>query len=186
MSSLVQAFLCVPELVQQYGLTTFVETGCEDCVSLAIAHGLGLRCISCDIDGAKVAAGRARFPDAEISHSDGQAGIEYACSRIGYDDPCLVWIDAHWGPPPYDTYPVLEELGLLVHHLKPLAKSVILVDDWSAVMHQSLEDPDWTRFQGSSFVDFTTADVVAMFPYHEASVIAENTGVLRLVPRAKP
>lgn len=185
MSSLVQPFIGVADLVRDYGLTTFIETGCENGHSLGVAYDLGLRCISCDINADHVAECRLKFPNAEISHAESLAGLAYACSRIGYDEPALVWSDAHWGPPPYDTYPVRAELEYLAANLKPLATSVILVDDWSAVMHSSLEHKDWTEFQGSQFVDFTTADIVAMFPYHQATVIAQNTGVLMLVPRAR-
>lgn len=184
MSSLTQDFLHIADLVDDYGLSAFIETGCEDGISLGVAYDLGLRCISCDIDSAKVEAVRARYPNAEVSHAESLAGLAYACSCIGYTEPALVWLDAHWGPPPYDTYPVRAELEYLMEHLKPLQQSVILVDDWSAVQAVSLEDADWTTFQGSSFVDYTTADIVAMFPYHEATVIAENTGVFCLRPRA--
>jgi hypothetical protein len=185
MSSLTQDFLRVPDLVRDYALTTFVETGCESCVSLGVAHSLGLRCISCDVNGDYVAQGRARYPNAEISHAESLAGLAYACSRIGYDEPCLVWLDAHWGPPPYDTYPVKAELEYLLHNLKPLQKSVILVDDFSAVMAQSLTDPDLARFQGSAFVNYTAADLCALLPDHDFVVLAENTGVAQWTPKAR-
>ena len=185
MSSLVQDFLRVPLLIKQFGITTFLETGCEDGISLGVAHRCGLRCFSCDINAEKVEACRLRFPDAQISHADSMAGLEYACARIGYDEPTLVWLDSHWGPPPYDTYPVRDELAYLVANLKPLSTSVILVDDFSAVMAENLRDPDLRRFQGSEFVNYTPADLWAMLPYHDITVLAENTGVAMWTPRAQ-
>lgn len=187
MSSLTQSFIGVPELVAKYGLTAFIETGIEDGVSTQVARDLGLSIYGCDVDGVKVDAARNRFPRAQISHA---TSIDFLLDVLPQiTEPTLLWLDAHFTPlmPPDDQWPLRHELMMVSMMLKSRDRSVIIADDYSCVLSTSLTDFDPEALNGDGrFCDYSHGDLCRMLPYHDARVIAENTGVCVWTPRAEP
>jgi hypothetical protein len=184
MSSLVQDFLNVTALVTDYHLEMFVETGCEDGVSMERLSALGLKLFSCDINAEKVETCRARFPWAQISHANSIDFLADVLPKI--DRPALIWLDAHFGPPPYDTFPLEDEIALVATLMDPDVrdKSVILCDDISTVLQRSLTDFNINVNQGhATLAPYPLVDLLEFLPNHNWRVIAENTGVLSFTPK---
>lgn len=184
MSSLTQDFIDAKGLVEKYDLHAFIETGCESGVGLSVAYDLGLALYSCDVNAECVDACRRLFPTAQISHAYSEDFLLDTLPQI--HQPALVWLDAHFSPLADDArqWPLLRELYHLKNLLATVDQSVILCDDFATVMHERLEDPDPNRYQGArDFCDYTLGDIIRLFPHHNYEVLAQNTGVLKLMPK---
>ena len=187
MSSLVQQFLRIPELVERYDLRVFIESGCEDGTSLSVADHIGLHLYTCDVDAAKVELCRRAFPHAQVSHAKSVDHLRDVLPQI--DAPALIWLDAHFSPlvEPHEQWPVFDELTLIHTLLGTRDASVILVDDISTVLQHSMTDFDPNEAQGHpDFAPYTLRSLTDMFPNHRYRVIAENTGVLEFTPKVWP
>lgn len=183
MSSLVQEFIGAAELVQRYGLKVFIETGCEDGVSLDVARNMGLTLYTCDVDAAKVEMCRRAFPQAQISHALSLDHLRDVLPRVR--EPALIWLDAHFHPLAGDQqWPLYEELKLISTIFPARDRSVVLADDISTVLQTSLTDFDPRELNGHpQFCTYTLEELTELFPNHTWEVLAENTGVLSLCPR---
>lgn len=177
----------LPEIIKKYGISVFIETGCDKGDGLRYAAELGLNFrFSCDLN-----------PDVmDLCRQWGHVECEKSTTflkRAFPKAPALYWLDAHFPEvyssaphDPADCWPVLEELEILKN--RPLIeKCVIICDDIHCLQDynnpfKEIPSPDykhdWKPVEGS------IAALLDMFKdTHNARLIRTSTGVLVFEPK---
>lgn len=133
MSLLSELNLALP-LKRKYGLTEFVETGCENLVGTKYAISIGFKNIyTCDIDESKVAGAFALINRMGMAYlGNSEDFLEYLMPSID-GKRCLFWLDAHFPsefgmPGTAPEWPLPRELEILAKK-KGIENDVIICDD---------------------------------------------------------
>ncbi|MGH9475975.1 MAG: hypothetical protein ACRD1C_06550 [Terriglobales bacterium] len=189
------AVLQPERLRRQYQLDTFVETGCNLGVSLALARLSGYaKLISCDVDPRCVPACRKNFPKAGILLADSLTMLGPCLPALGkVMGRTLFWLDAHFPSfyglpePPAQRYPLPQELRLIRQGKTGWQHDVIGMDDLRII-----RDPRNPRYQPGEpgvdpalYQDVTIAGLYEPFAAtHTLQLIAAEEGAMVFLPRA--
>ena len=182
--------LAVRELKQQYGLTTFVETGCYEGKGLIYALGLGFEhLLSCDIVDRHAHWCRVYIPKAQTLTQDSEGFLKRILPSL--DEPTLFWLDAHY--PLYyghshDTketkIPTLTELRMIRDTKPNFERDVIIVDDLRAL--EPKDNPFYVgRIEEYLMADgYYVTDFIDVFKdTHEYLLVYGETGNLIFRPK---
>lgn len=172
------------ELKKRYGLSVFVETGCENGAGLLQARKLGFSLLwSCDLN-----------PEA-VDRCKHLASVHLMDSRtflVGLNSanpfPTLYWLDSHF-PERFgadgDKWPLLQELKILAAK-SGIENDCVIADDMHCI--QNADNPtresgggeDWEPVEGS------IAELKAVLAKtHTATVYSIGTGLLVFEPKRK-
>lgn len=173
------------ERIKEYGISTFVETGCGNGDGLQYAIELGIQNrYSCDLNPKSVEKCK------ELGNVVCGSSVWFLYTGIfgslGFSSPALFWLDAHF-PEKFgtmgDTWPLLEELKILSK--KPgIEKDVIICDDIHCI--QDPENP--TREDGPGHdwepVNGTIQELINIFKdTHVYTLYNISTGILVFEPK---
>lgn len=175
---------------QTYDLVNFVETGCWHGDGIAYAFHTGYKnAHSCDIGLNFVEECRARFPEADIEHSESLAYLKKMLPKL--EGRTLFWLDAHF-PGMYGTennnkeleIPLIPEIELIKKLKKDYKNDVILCDDMRTFRSQHnprykqgeidenlYMDVDWDAFKN------------ILSDTHDAELINDYDGVMVFTPK---
>lgn len=180
------------ECKERYGLTTFVETGCEDGEGLKIAKEYGFaenRLFSCDIRKEATLNVSRLFPKATIILDDSVNFIRRICSS--FDTPTLFWLDAHF-PSLYNSekgtrWPLFQELEA-IKNKSNMEKDVIICDDMRVL--QSPQNPCFNLDEMNEVADYLVevdweSFVTVFASTHNAQSILVDTGLMVFTPKEK-
>jgi hypothetical protein len=178
---------------EQYGLTLFVETGCQEGEGMTFANQCGFDehfLFSCDIRQEAVDATHQLLPGSFIMNSDSLTFLETILPQI--PGPTLFWLDAHF-PAFYAVketsetrWPLFAELEL-IKTLKPnIEKDVIICDDMRMLIsprnpNYTLDEVPENRVQ---YIDVDWEEFTQTFSAtHTAQSIKTDTGILVFLPK---
>ena len=186
----------IPRWKEQYGLSTFVETGCYLGDGIATALAWGFECVfSCDLHPDHVEHCRRRFAEeirsgrVAIFEGDSIAVLE---GKIlpAMGGPALIYLDAHFPAyyglaevGPSTRFPLREELDAIRRHRAGKAADVVLCDDMRVI--ESPDNPTFCRDLPRSLVvtEFGLDSLRNALPgTHEAVLLNVGESVLALLP----
>lgn len=166
----------VRKYAEDYGLTTFIESGTGEAFTLIRVRDLFARCYTVEIDPelhARAVAIFANDPNVQCSLGDSAQWLPDLIESL--TEPALFWLDGHFcgGPtkPPIDT-PIVTELISCVERAPK--GSVILIDDarlFDGGVEHSLE-----------FKDYPSIDWVAVTAIKAGFEFELADDVMRLTP----
>ena len=194
MSDITEENLKVKQWVEDYKLTTFVETGCFEGSTLEFFTSLGLKCYSCDINSDYVKNCENKFPDATIYLGESVSFFKEWLPKI--TERSYFWLDAHH-PAMYqrpklftmDNYfPLFQELQL-IKELKPNYQyDIILCDDINTVEAEdnSLCNPEEIPPEVLTAKGHLLQEYKDIFKdTHNAEVLLNGFGLLAFFPKEK-
>lgn len=180
---------------EQYGLSLFVETGCQDGEGMSYAKECGFDehfLFSCDIRQEAVDAAYRLLPNAFVMSADSLTFLEIVLPKLW--SPTLFWLDAHF-PAFYDVeetaetrWPLFAELEL-IKALKPnVEKDVIICDDMRMLV--SPQNPNFTsdrvkenrvKYINVDWEEFTGT----LSDTHTTQSIKTDTGIFVFLPKGE-
>jgi hypothetical protein len=180
---------------EQYGLSLFVETGCQDGEGMSFAKKCGFDehfLFSCDIRQEAVDSAYRLLPEAFIMNTDSLTFLETLLPRL--PGPTLFWLDAHF-PAFYDVeetsetrWPLFKELEL-IRALKPnIERDVIICDDMRMLVNP--QNPNFTVDQVKEnhvkYINVNWEEFTGTFSStHTAQSIKTDTGILVFLPKGE-
>jgi hypothetical protein len=188
MSELFAPGINLDTLKNQYGSTTFVETGCWTGDALHYARQLGFtKLYSCDINLNCVNNCLERVPGAIIHNTDSLTFLENILPTI--TERTAFWLDAHfpghYGLPDSDRtlFPLAEELQLIKSLKQSYEHDIIIFDDVRvlAAENNPTHDPHLPNYYK---INKTVAELTSIFSdTHDYSIVQVKEGVLVMVPK---
>lgn len=189
--------LLTPSLLRRcFHLDTFVETGCYQGDSMALAYGAGFpKVISCDLDWNRVEACRERFPDAAVLYAESTALLGPLLPHLlPVMGKTLFWLDAHF--PGYfglaetkqNRFPLAEELRLIRENKPGYADDVIAFDDLRVIrdpLNPRYRQGELQGEESALYVDVSLEALLGPFAAtHTAAFIHAQEGAVALLPKS--
>ncbi len=178
---------------KNFGLTSFIETGCWNGDGIEYAYKSGFSNIkSCDVNKKYVDLCLEKFPEAEIAFQESLSWLESILPTA--TEKTLFWLDAHF-PDMYGEAESTEEMRIpliaeieLIKQLKPdYSGDVIVCDDMRTF--RSDKNP---RYREGELEDHLLLDVDwdaftnILNETHDAVLLNEHDGVMVFIPKTTP
>lgn len=188
----IKSDLDIAELVKEYGITTFIETGCFEGTTLAFATSLGLKSYSCDINDDYIKNCQIKCPDATIYFGESVNFFKEYLPII--PQPSWFWLDAHY-PNIYrrpklftmaNYFPLFVEM-LLIKELKPNYKyDIIMCDDIGNI--EAEDNPLYTELPPEAYPakGHLLQEYKDVFKdTHNVEVLTKGCGLMVCLPKEK-
>jgi hypothetical protein len=185
--------LKLDNLIEQYNLTLFVETGCFYGDSTKHASSKGFKEIySCDIDPEMIAHCQKTLANKDtrihLVLNDSLTFLKELLPKLDKEQNCLFFLDAHL--PGHDkrsnykdiqlselTFPLEQELDI-IYNLRNKSKDVIIIDDLRIYEDNQYDSGNWKeRYQFN-----LTSDFLNQYPI-EVKKFMSKEGYALLLPR---
>ena len=179
----------VHQLIAQFNINNFVETGCADGSALRYMLPSGINLYSCDINPAMASQCQREFTEAEIIATNSLDFFDIINKKI--EGPCLFWLDAHF--PEYHGFkmdttefdlPLYAEL-LKIKEKAHYEKDVIIMDDIRVI--DSPDNPRFIRGEIDGIVPLEKRSLQAFIDVfvdtHNYHLYHEDQGYLVFTPK---
>ena len=183
----------IREIIEEYGLKAFVETGTWLGASVEQAVLWGFECIrSCDVNPEYVRMAREKF-QVFIDFYEGRSHQVLPMMVEDLDKPTLFWLDAHLPlyhdatmVEEFDKFPLLEEFKAIKEFKPNVQRDVIVCDDVKTIITNNphaCTEQQVSRDQLVEFIDWD--EVIGFFSdTHNWTVFPRvEFGVLILTPK---
>lgn len=175
------------QLIEKFGITTLVETGCHtgDGIVAALAAGCKV-CYSCDIDPEKVDRCKELFRGQDV-HLFNESSIKFIARIVSeVKEPVIFWLDAHF-PAVFTEkkfevdkwdWPLMEELRQIA--LRPPC-DIILADDTRIICDPLNPTYEFVTAELTQHISWKS--VVEALPQHGHELIRKEQGILLWTPK---